>query len=252
MSQPPTSDRRSVDFSLGGWREIAAGVFVAVAEPAGVNLGLVVGADAALLIDTGSSPDQGRAVRSSITAVTDRPLVAVAVTHWHYDHAFGLTAFRDLPSIAHESVRGRLASLEAAAEATRLGFAAEDLTSPNQEIAVATAIDLGGRRVEIAHLGEGHTDGDLIIVVPDADLVFVGDLVESAGPPAFGPDSVPGAWAGTLDSIIGLMTAATMLVPGHGAPVDREFVFEQRGQVASTAAGLVTPTAIDRPQLPLV
>ncbi len=113
---------------------------------------------------------------------------------------------------------------------------------------MATAVDLGGRRVEIAHLGEGHTDGDLVVVVPDADVVFAGDLIESAGPPSFGDDSVPGSWAATLDGVIGLMTATTVLVPGHGDPVDREFVFEQRGRIAAQAAGGLQQ---DRPSLPL-
>ncbi len=243
MLEPP--------FQLGAWREVAGQIYVAVAEPASVNLGLIIGAESAVLVDTGSSPAQGRAVRDSVAAITDRPLVAVVITHWHYDHAFGLAGFADLTTIGHESVRGRLGSVEAATEANRLGFASTDLTAPNREIAVAMAIDLGGRRVEIAHLGAGHTDGDLIVVVPDADLVFAGDLIESAGPPAFGPDSVPGAWAGTLDSVIGLMTAATVLVPGHGDPVDREFVFEQRGRVAATAAERATPAATDRPNLPM-
>ena len=73
-------------------------------------------------------------------------------------------------------------------------------------------------------------------MVPDADVLFAGDLIESAGPPSFGPDSVPDEWPATLDAVIGLMTAATLAVPGHGEPVDREFVFEQRGRIAAQAA----------------
>ena len=183
--------------------------------------------------------------------MTDRPLVAVVVTHWHYDHAFGLAAFADLPTIGHETVRGRLGSAEAAAEAARLGVSAEALVPPNREIVVATAVDLGDRRVEIAHLGRGHTDGDLVVVVPDADLIFAGDLIESAGPPAVGPDSVLAEWAGTLDGLIGLMTATTVAVPGHGDPVRREFVFEQRGRIAAQAAGVTPAPLAERPPLPL-
>jgi glyoxylase-like metal-dependent hydrolase (beta-lactamase superfamily II) len=213
-----------------------------------VNLGLIVGSQRTLLVDTGSSPLQGRALRASLAAVTDRPLTAVVVTHWHYDHAFGLAAFADVPKIAHESLRGRLLSAEAAAEAQRLDVDPEELGQPNVEIAVATALDLGDRRVEIAHLGRGHTDGDLVVVVPDADALFAGDLLESAGPPAFGPDSVPDEWPATLDAVIGLMTATTLAVPGHGEPVNREFVFEQRGRIAAQAAETQRPP---RPTLPL-
>ena len=49
---------------------------------------------------------------------------------------------------------------------------------------MVAAVDLGGGvRVEAVHLGRGHTDGDLVVVVPGSDVVFAGDLVESAGPP---------------------------------------------------------------------
>ena len=244
LAEPPAP------FALYPWREVATGIFLAVAEPDSVNLGLVVGSERALLVDTGSSPVQGRAVRESVASVTDRSPAAVVVTHWHYDHAFGLAAFADLETIAHESVRDRLDSSVATAEADRLGLDPAELARPNREIVVAAALDLGGRRVEIAHLGRGHTDGDLVVVVPDADLVFAGDLIESAGPPSFGPDSVPDEWAGTLDGLIGLMTAKTVAVPGHGEPVNREFVFEQRGRIAAQAAG--QPPQADRPTLPLV
>jgi glyoxylase-like metal-dependent hydrolase (beta-lactamase superfamily II) len=219
----------------GDWRAVGDGVYVCVAEPCAVNVGLVVGSRAALLVDTGSTPEQGRALRTAVSQVTDQPLTTVVLTHWHYDHAFGLAAFPDLDTIAHESVPARLQSPEAAVEAARLGFSAAELALPRRELVVAAAVDLGDRRVEVAHLGQGHTDGDLVVVVPDADLVFVGDLLESAGPPSFGDDCYPEEWGVTLDGVIGLMTAGTRAVPGHGDPVDRLFAFGQRGEVAGVA-----------------
>lgn len=249
MSQPDDRADRGRGFSLGPWRTLREGVYVAVAEPESVNLGLVVGAVGCVLVDTGSSPDQGRAVRAAIAEVTDRPLVAVALTHWHYDHAYGLAAFADLPTVGHESVAGRLQSAEAAADAERLAVDPAELAVPSRPIVLAAAYDLGDRRVEIAHLGPGHTDGDLVVVVPDADLIFAGDLIESAGPPSFGPDSDADQWATTLDSVIGLMTERTRAVPGHGEPVDREFVFEQRGRIAARNA---PGNAAGRPELPLL
>jgi glyoxylase-like metal-dependent hydrolase (beta-lactamase superfamily II) len=220
---------------LGDWRELRSGVFALVAEPATVNLGLIVGAEMALVVDTGSTPAQGRQLRQAVSQVTDVALWGAVVTHWHYDHAFGLAAYSDLQTIAQDSVRSRLMHPDAATEATRLGLSTSDLALPNRELVVATAVELGGRRVEIAHLGLGHTDGDLVVVVPDADLLFVGDLLESAGPPWFGDDCYPDEWGTTLDGVIGLMTASTLAVPGHGDPVDRLFAFGQRGEVAGVA-----------------
>ena len=224
------------DFSLQDWREIAPAVWVAVAEPATVNLGLVVGRDRALLVDTGSSPTQGRAVRASVTALTDRPLAAVVATHWHYDHAFGLAASAEVETVGHESLTERLRGPAAARAAAALGVDAKDLRPPRRGVAVAAAFDLGDRRVEVAHLGRGHTDGDLVVVVAAAALLFAGGLVESAGPPAVGAAGYPHEWPATLDGVLGLMTGETLAVPGHGEPVGREFVFEARGRVAAVSA----------------
>ncbi len=217
---------------------MADGVFYAVAEPDAVNLGLVLGSAGALLVDTGSSPAQGRAVRDAVAAVTDRPLQAVVVTHAHRDHAFGLAAFDDVPSLGHEDVATWLAGPAAAADAAALGVEVTALVPPRRGLVVAAALDLGDRRVEFAHVGRGHTSSDLLIVAPDAGVVFAGDLVESAGPPGFGPDSFVHEWAGTLDGLIGLMSDATVAIPGHGQPVDREFVYDARGRVASISGEL--------------
>jgi glyoxylase-like metal-dependent hydrolase (beta-lactamase superfamily II) len=250
MTEPSSAVEPTATPALGPWYEVRSGVYVVVAEPESVNVGLIVGSQRTLLVDTGSSPAQGRTIRAALAGVTDLPLTAVVVTHWHYDHAFGLAAFADVPRIAHESVQVRLSSAEAAADARRLGLNPHELVQPNVAIAVATALDLGGdRRVEIAHLGRGHTEGDLVVVVPDADVLFAGDLLESAGPPSFGPDSVPDEWPATLDGVIGVMTATTVAVPGHGEPVGREFVFEQRGRIAAQAAEKAAPPG---PRLPLV
>jgi glyoxylase-like metal-dependent hydrolase (beta-lactamase superfamily II) len=226
-------------WSLGTWREVADQVYVCVAEPDAVTLGLVVGTTGALLVDTGSSPRQGRQLRASVGRLTDVPLTTVVLTHGHRDHLFGLSAFDDLETVGHESLRARLGRAETLAEAAGLGLAPHDLRAPRREIAVAAALDLGERRVEVAHLGAGHTEGDLVVVVPDADLLFVGDLVESAGPPWFGPDSLPHEWAATLDGVIGLMTDRSRAVPGHGDLVDREFVFEARGRIAAVSGELI-------------
>ena len=95
-------------------------------------------------------------------------------------------------------------------------------------------MDLGGRTLELRHLGRGHTDGDLVVIVPDADVTVAGDLVEQGGPPAFG-DSYPVEWPETVAALRGPMTAATLVVPGHGTPVDVDFVRAQHDELTALA-----------------
>lgn len=236
MSQPP-----DLFHALAEHTYAATLAFAGEDGPAEVNVGLVVGADAALLVDTGAGPEHARQLREAAAEVCSVPLTTVVLTHWHYDHSFGLGGVPldgqdPVTSIAHESVRERLTGSEAADEAVRLGLAAADLALPTRDVAVVTAVDLGGGvRVEVVHLGRGHTDGDLVVVVPGSDVVLAGDLVESSGPPAYGPDSFAHEWPATLDGLIGLTGDRTIVLPGHGAPLDREAVFEQRSRIAAVS-----------------
>ena len=181
-----------------------------------VTVGLVVGTEAALLVDAGVNPERGRQLVEAAAAVTPLPLTTVVLTHGHFDHVDGIAGVGAETVIAHESIASSV-------DATR-------------SVAVAAAVDLGGGvRVEAVHLGRGHTDGDLVVVVPGDDVVFAGDLVESAGPPQYGPDSFPHEWPATLDGLIGMITDRTVVLPGHGTPLDRAAVFEQRSRIAAVS-----------------
>lgn len=236
----PASD--PTRFSLGEWHEIAEGVHRLVAEPESVNVGLVVGEHSALLVDTGSSPEQGQRIRAAVRAVTELPLVAVVVTHAHYDHWFGLGAFGDITSIGHETLAGQVESAETLARLESLGLSRGDLALPTRSLSLVAAIDLGGRRAEIVHLGPAHSEGDLIVVVSESGVVFAGDLVEQPVP-VFGEDSSPAQWPAALDAMVGLLRPETKIVPGHGEVMDPAEVMQQSAllhQINFEAARLVS------------
>ena len=104
------------------------------------------------------------------------------------------------------------------------------LVVPDRLVAESEVLDVGGRRVELRHLGRGHTDHDLVVVVPDAGVVLAGDLVEEGAPTQF-KDAHPLDWPATLDALLAGTTADTV-VPGHGDVVDRHFVRAQRAVLA--------------------
>lgn len=221
-----------MQFSLGEFVPVADGVLVAVAEPAGVNIGVVVGPSGCLVVDTGSSPEQGAEIRRAAEQASGVPVVAVVVTHWHYDHLFGLAAFTDVAGYAHESVPGRLGTEACRQDASALGVEPSALVPPSHTFALAKVLDVGGRRVEVVHFGRGHTDGDVVVIVPDAGVIFTGDLLESAGPPDFGDDCHLREWPSAVDGILGLVAEDTVLVPGHGRPMDRLEAFTQRAEIS--------------------
>ncbi|GLZ62181.1 MBL fold metallo-hydrolase [Micromonospora sp. NBRC 107095] len=231
-----------------GFVEVADRVYV-LAEPLlRVNVTLVVGDDGALVVDTLSSAAQATELAGAVRAVTDRPLTLVN-THHHYDHCFGnavlagepprpvyahelaATALRDEPERlrreAYEELRTQHPTL--AAE-----LADTPLLAPTHTVHVETVLDLGGRRVLLRHPGRGHTEADLVVHVPDADVLVAGDLVEQSGPPAF-EDSYPLQWPDAVADLLRLTTARTVVVPGHGDPVDVEFVRAQHAELAKLA-----------------
>jgi glyoxylase-like metal-dependent hydrolase (beta-lactamase superfamily II) len=120
------------------------------------------------------------------------------------------------------------------------------LDPPDRTFADRAVLDLGGRAVELVYLGRGHTDNDIVVRVPDADVVCAGDLLENGAPPYFG-DGYPLDWPATAEAILALSGDRTVVVPGHGDPAGRAFLeasIEDLHAVASLArrvhAGEVT------------
>lgn len=222
-----------MQFSLTPFTELRPGIWRAVAEPAGVNIGLIVGSAGALVVDTGSSPAQGAQIRAAAEAVTGVELRGAVVSHSHFDHYYGLAAFDDLTTYGHETLIAALDAPSVREEVAGLGFSQDRLRPPNKPLALARMVDLGDRHVEIVHFGRGHTAGDLVVIVPDAQLIFTGDLLEQSAPPAMGPDCFLKEWPAAVDGILGLVGEETVLVPGHGEPVDRVFAFTQRAQISA-------------------
>jgi glyoxylase-like metal-dependent hydrolase (beta-lactamase superfamily II) len=219
------------------WREVADHVFFRRFAEYNVAVGLVVGDEASLVIDTRGSERQGRELAAEIRRVTQGRLI-VANTHHHYDHAFGNFAFLPVEMWGHERCAARLRE---DGEATQVALAAAmpeaaaelmetRVAPPDRTFRESVSLELGDRRVELTHLGRGHTDNDIVIVVPDVHVVFAGDLVEQGGPPSF-EDSYPLDWPDTLGRVLGVVHGA--VVPGHGEVVTRAFV---EGQMADLAA----------------
>ncbi|MET8261682.1 MBL fold metallo-hydrolase [Micromonospora sp. NPDC005553] len=228
--------------------EVADRVHV-LAEPLlRVNVTLVVGDDEALLVDTLSSAAQATELAAAVRAVTDRPLTLVN-THHHYDHCFGnavLAGNPTRPVYAHELAAAALREeperlrreayeeLRTEHPALAAELADTPLLAPTHTVHVETVLDLGGRQVLLRHPGRGHTEADLVVHVPDADVLVAGDLVEQSGPPAF-EDSYPLRWPDAVADLLRLTTARTVVIPGHGDPVDVDFVRAQHAELAKLA-----------------
>lgn len=225
------------------WQELAQGVFMGVSEPFHVNVGLVVGHERALLIDTGCCLDEGRAIVERARGVTDLPLGAV-VSHDHFDHTLGSGALEAELIWGHQLCAERLrwdgevqkravvARLRPTDPQTALQIECSPIVCPGCLVEDEVELDLGERLVRLIHPGRGHTDNDLIAWILDQRVLFSGDLVEEGAPPSF-EDSFPLEWPGALDVLLGL--DPSQVVPGHGTVVDADFVRRQQSDLEHLA-----------------
>ena len=123
--------------------------------------------------------------------------------------------------------------------------------SADQTFSSVRVLDLGDRQVELVHPGRGHTAGDAVVRVADADVVLAGDLVEESGPAGVRRwTAIRWTGRGTLDVVINLLAGDTVVVPGHGALVDRDFVEQQRQDIAITAQTIRDLAGRRRPRRP--
>ncbi|OBK43098.1 MBL fold metallo-hydrolase [Mycobacterium sp. 1081908.1] len=207
-----------------------------------VTVGLVRSAGGTLIIDTGTTLTEAAAINADARRLTGRPVTHVVLTHQHFDHVLGCSAFGDAeihctPAVVEylKSGTGHLRedALSYGANAAEVDRAISALRPPRRGVYDA-AIDLGDRTVTVTHPGRGHTTADLVVVVPARDggsdpvVVFTGDLVEESADPDIDADSDVAAWPATLDRVLEIGGPQAVYVPGHGRAVDAEFVRRQR------------------------
>lgn len=236
-----------------GWEEVAERIWVRRNPSFRVNTGLVIGDSKALLVDTGTGPEQARAILDGVRELTDLPLAAVN-THAHFDHYFGNAMLR---AAGVEEIWATSACARAIAEhgegqrpqVTECEPGMACASGPATEIVVPTHLvdgqpvdlDLGGISVTLFHLGRGHTDHDLLVGA--GEVLFTGDLVEQGADPNF-EDSFPKEWVQTLGKIAALDDLYTVVVPGHGRPVAMDFVATAQNRMRHAVA--VTRNAMDQ------
>jgi glyoxylase-like metal-dependent hydrolase (beta-lactamase superfamily II) len=225
------------------WLEIGDRVFVRRYRFYDQGIVAVLGGQTALIVDTRTTPGQAREILDDLRDLGSPRVGIVVNTHGHYDHVFGNAVFRPAVIWGHERCRTmievtgesqrRRASSELPALAEEL--AGVVLDPPDRVFADAATLDLDGREVRLAYLGRGHTDNDIVVSIPDADVLCAGDLLENGAPPWFG-DGFPMDWPATAERLLALTGDQTVVSPGHGDHAGRAFVEMSLTQFRSIAA----------------
>ena len=276
--------------------KVADGVYAAIAKSGGLasgNAGFVIGDQGVLVFDTFFTPEAIEELIAEIQAQTKAPIRFAVNSHYHLDHTGGnqVLVARGIPIIAHDNVmiwqttrnKKFLPAPEElqkrrADAAKQLSETPEDqkdkrakfeqqirrfdalakitLTNPTMTFGSGTVhISLGNREVLLTTF-PGHTGGDVIAYVPDANVVFTGDLGWSKTLPNL-VDATVVDWIPTLDKILGLYPTAKY-IPGHGNTAEvadirdfRDYLADLRARVTKGIAdGLTVDQAKEQLKLP--
>lgn len=205
-------------------KQIAPAVYAAIDGPsgaAGSNAGFIIGDDSVLVVDSFFDPAAATALVAEIRKLTPKPIRYVVNTHYHVDHVAGDAVMKAAGAVivAHTNVpswvRTENLHLFGDSLSPQTRSMIETLTLPDVTTDQNLVIWLGKRKIVVRTV-TGHTGGDLIVSVPDAKVVFCGDMLWNHVAPNTIDGNVAG-WIGTINAMtIDVAAATSTFVPGHG------------------------------------
>ena len=208
---------------------------------AGANAGFVVGDDGVAVIDTFENEAAAKALLGQIHGFTHLPIKFVINTHYHLDHVAGNRVFAEHGAVivGHHCVRAWIhtENLKLFGEKIKPEEKALVLNLLAPEVTYDTGVTLflGSRRIEVTYM-QGHTGGDSVVSIPDAGIVFCGDLFWRHTLPNL-IDATTSTWISTLSEFTeekadtlpnSALPRAVIFVPGHGDVGNAEDVQEFR------------------------
>ncbi len=209
------------------------------------NPGFVITPGGVVVVDPGSSVQVGEMVLAQIRKRTDKPVVAVFNTHVHGDHWLGnqaiFEAFPEVKIHAHPKMMERVEKgagiqwLEIMLDLTKGATAGTEVVSANTAVNEGREIEVGGVVFRVLHDGQSHTDNDIMILLPQKKVVFLGD---NAG---YGRmlRLNDGSFQGNIRNLNrALASGATVFVPGHGPTAGAEAATEYRDYLQAIYDGV--------------
>jgi glyoxylase-like metal-dependent hydrolase (beta-lactamase superfamily II) len=181
----------------------------------GGQAAVVVGPTGVIVFDVTVNPARARELQARIAEVTDKPIVAVILSHVDEDHVGGLSGFpADVPVYAHPRTR---ALIKADAEAGKGPIPADRV--PGHAVGQTTTLTLGGEPVRIIANGPAHTDGDLVVYLPRERVVLAGDIFCMDQPRPYIKPELAGSAAGWVKTAALIVKLNPQwVVVGHGEP----------------------------------
>lgn len=188
--------------------------------------------DEAMLIDSPYYPEELELLPTVLEQSGFRP-DALLATHADFDHVLGRLAFPDLSLGVAESSMLRIRAEPGAAQRELRDYDARQYVNrekplslgQTQSLPVPGRLDLGEHEMELHHAG-GHTADGMLVFAPWMGVLVVGDYLSDVEIPMISPGGSVAEYRSTLSALAGLVDRAEVVVPGHGAPSDRDRALE--------------------------
>ncbi|MBI1810501.1 MAG: MBL fold metallo-hydrolase [Nitrospirae bacterium] len=188
----------------------------------GANAGIIIGREGIVVIDTLISAKEARRFIGDIRAISKKPIKYVINTHNHLDHTFGNSEFKKLGAVIISQVKDA-EKMKKESEATLknsrvYGLAEKDMKGtkivyPELTFTDRMEIDLGGQKVELIYTGSSHTEGSIMIYLPENKILFAGDILFTNYHPYIADGDIE-SWVKVLDYIMTI--DVEKIIPGHG------------------------------------
>ncbi len=188
----------------------------------GANAGFVIGDSGVVVIDTFENETAAKALLDEIHKFTHLPIKFVVNTHYHLDHVAGNRIFANAGAVivAHDNIRGWINTENLKFFGDKIKpeekILVEQLLGPEVAYESAVTLYLGSRRIHVQFFA-GHTGGDSVVSVPDAGVVFCGDLFWRKTLPNL-IDATTSDWIDTLGNLA-VLPHSPRAIPPRFAPL---------------------------------
>jgi glyoxylase-like metal-dependent hydrolase (beta-lactamase superfamily II) len=248
LAGPVSAQKQTPLVPAGKTREIAEHIYVIPDQRVNLvpNIGMIVGREGVLVVDTGMGPKNAETVLGEVKKVTSERIAYLTMTHFHPEHGMGAQSFPPGTSVIYPMAQ-KDELVEKGADIIKMfnGFSPEiadllkpvRITMPSVTFADEAEINLGDFPVQLFHWGPAHTRGDEFVFLPKQSILFCGDVVVNRFFPIM-PDSDASGdnWIRMLERLEKMNPA--IVVPGHGEVGDaglittmREYLVFVRGRV---------------------
>jgi glyoxylase-like metal-dependent hydrolase (beta-lactamase superfamily II) len=213
-----------------------------VAQSLGPRLSLITGGggnalvlgspEGALLVDGGARARSAELLKLALKSVDATKIHTLVNTHWHPDQTGSNEALgrQGARIIAHENTRLWLTRKITVDWASAPFPALPKIAQPNKSFYTTDKLGFGAEEISLGHLGQAHTDGDIHVYLPGANILIAGGVVSAAGWPLL--DWQTGGWIGGLvgaqDRLLKIANDSTRIIPANGPVITRNDLQAQR------------------------